>query len=106
LKNFLPAPEVLALALKDLKIPFEREFVFHPTRGWRFDVAFPKKFLAVEVEGGARSGGRHTRGQGFIDDIEKYNAALELGWRVLRYPTEQVVTLECLPQIRRVLECL
>ncbi|NIV32688.1 MAG: hypothetical protein GWN58_25550, partial [Anaerolineae bacterium] len=30
------------------------------------------------------AGGRHTRGDGFAKDIEKYNEALLLGWRVLK----------------------
>lgn len=64
----------------------EREFIFHPTRKWRFDFAWPEMLLAGEVEGGVWSGGRHTRGQGFIDDCEKYNEAASLGWTVLRFP--------------------
>ena len=59
-----------------------REYVFHPTRKWRFDFAFPP-FIAVEIEGF----GRHQRMGGFSKDMEKYNAAAKLGWRVLRYTT-------------------
>ncbi len=104
MNNFLPAPTVLEIALKDEKIKFEREFQFDPRRQWRFDFAFPDQGVAVEVEGGVRTGGRHTRGQGYIDDLEKYNAAVEQGWKLLRYPTEQVITLECMPQIKRMLD--
>lgn len=46
--------------------------------------------LAVEVEGGVYSGGRHTRGAGFTKDCEKYNEAILFGWRVLRFTGEQV----------------
>lgn len=62
----------------------EREYRFHPVRRWRFDLAWPVYKVAVEVEGGIYSNGRHNRGAGFEADCEKYNAATLLGWRVLR----------------------
>ena len=61
------------------------EFTFHPTRKWKFDFAFPDCGVAVELEGGAGTGGRHTRYTGYAEDCAKYNAAAELGWLVLRY---------------------
>jgi very-short-patch-repair endonuclease len=63
----------------------EYEYRFHPTRRWRFDVAFPKAKVAVELDGGVYTQGRHTRGAGFEGDCEKINAALDLGWVVYRY---------------------
>lgn len=60
------------------------EFRFAPPRKWRFDWAWPLRKCAIEVEGGAFSGGRHTRGAGFLKDMEKYNAAVLGGWKVLR----------------------
>ena len=68
----------------------EREFVFHPTRRWRFDFAWPSLYIAAECEGGVWSGGRHTTPSGFTDDCEKYNAAAVLGWRVLRFPSKMI----------------
>jgi very-short-patch-repair endonuclease len=62
-----------------------RQYCFHPARRWRFDFAWPDAMVAVEVEGGVWTGGRHTRGAGFQADCRKYNAAVLLGWRVLRY---------------------
>jgi hypothetical protein len=62
----------------------EVEWVFAPPRRWRFDLAWPARMLAVEIEGGIWTGGRHTRGKGFEADCEKYNAAVLGGWRVLR----------------------
>lgn len=61
-----------------------REHRFHATRKWRFDLAWPALKLAVEVEGGTYSGGRHTRGKGFESDCEKYGEAMLLGWNVYR----------------------
>ena len=81
----------------------EREYRFHDTRKWRFDFAWPLDQLAVEVEGGVWTKGRHTRGAGFIKDCEKYNAAAELGWIVLRYPAPLIHSGEALAQIERVL---
>jgi len=44
--------------------------------------------VAVEVHGGVHAGGRHTRGQGFINDREKMNEAQLLGWIVLEMPIQ------------------
>lgn len=69
---------------------YDREYQFHPTRRWRFDFAWPLKMVAVEIEGGVWSNGRHTRGKGFIEDCIKYNEATVLGWRVLRVTSDMV----------------
>jgi len=55
------------------------------------------------VEGGIWTGGRHTRGKGFIHDMEKYNAATVLGYQVLRFSTEQVKSGLAVRQIERLL---
>ena len=65
------------------------EFRFHRSRRWRFDWAWPAERLALEIEGGAWTRGRHTRGKGFIEDMAKYNAAALAGWRVLRVTPQQ-----------------
>ena len=65
------------------------EHRFDVTRKWRFDYAHLKLRIAVEIEGGVWSEGRHLRGKGFINDMEKYNKATILGWKVLRYTPQQ-----------------
>ena len=80
----------LAQHLKAHGVSFEQEFKFHPDRKWRADFHIVGHKLLVEVEGGIWSGGRHTRGKGYQADMEKYNAAVGLGYRVLRFSTEQV----------------
>ena len=80
----------LAQHLKAYGVNFEQEFKFHPDRKWRADFHIVGHMLLVEVEGGIWSGGRHTRAKGYIGDMEKYNAAVALGYRVLRFSTEQV----------------
>lgn len=70
--------------------PLEEYRFAAPQRRWRFDFAWPACLVAVEIEGGQWSGGRHTRGKGFAADCEKYNAASLAGWRVLRYTTADI----------------
>jgi very-short-patch-repair endonuclease len=80
------------------------EFRFHPERRWRFDWAFQTADrLAVEVEGGVWSGGRHTRGVGFEKDLEKYAEALILGWKVLRVTPKQIADGRALTLVDRIL---
>lgn len=75
------------------KLP-EREYKFHPVRKWRFDFAWPDEKVAIEAEGGIWTNGAHTRGKHFNSDSQKYNAAVILGWRVLRYTTNTINNLE------------
>lgn len=77
------------------------EYRFHPTRKWRFDWAWPTQKVALEVEGGVWTHGRHTRASGYIGDIEKYNEATLLGWRVLRCVPDQLMTHETADVLRR-----
>jgi very-short-patch-repair endonuclease len=70
---------------------FVQEHEFHPTRKWRIDFARPEIKLAIEVEGGTHTGGRHTRGAGYESDCEKYNALEAMGWTLFRF-TSQMVT--------------
>jgi very-short-patch-repair endonuclease len=76
------------------------EFRFHPSRRWRFDRALPSARVAIELEGGIWSGGRHTRGTGFEGDCEKYNAAQLLGWTVFRL-TGRLLTADSIEPIIR-----
>lgn len=70
----------------------EREFKFHNERKWRFDFAHLETRVAIEIEGGTWSGGRHTRGSGYSKDCEKYNSAALLGWKVFRLTSDMVTT--------------
>jgi very-short-patch-repair endonuclease len=66
-----------------MPIPIPEHRFLHGRR-FRFDFAWPEHRVALEVEGGVWTGGRHTRGKGFLADMEKYNHAAALGWLVLR----------------------
>ena len=83
-----------------LPLPAE-EFRFHGTRKWRFDFAWPSHKLALEVEGGAFTAGRHTRGVGFTKDLEKYSEAAAMGWRIIRVLPRQLESEQTIAWIRR-----
>lgn len=62
------------------------EFPFSDNIGrkHRFDFAFVERKVAVEIEGNAwqvAGGGRHMADT----DLEKYNLAVLLGWKVIRF---------------------
>lgn len=79
------------------------EYRFHKTRKWRFDYAWPHAKVALEIEGGVWSGGRHTRGKGFLGDMEKYNAAAVAGWTVIRCTPDGLMSATTLAMLREVL---
>jgi len=66
------------------------ELLFHPQRKWRLDFAWPTHMIAVEIHGGIHSGGRHTRGRGFVEDRAKMNEAALLGWTVIEATPEHI----------------
>jgi len=70
----------------------QMEYTFHPTRRWRFDYAWPDDAIALEVEGGVWTQGRHTRPSGYLGDVTKYNQAAVLGWRLLRVTPDTLET--------------
>ena len=95
---------ILVMQLRFLTLPIpQREHQFTPPRRWRFDFAWPHSLVAVEVEGGIWTNGRHTRGAGFLADCEKYNEATLLGWRILRVTREHIESGQALRWIERAL---
>lgn len=68
------------------------EYRFHPERKWRFDFAEEGLKIGLEVDGGLYSGGRHIRPKGYQGDMDKLNEATRLGWRVLRFSTQDVTS--------------
>ena len=88
------------LVRKELGMECVRELTFCPGRRWRFDYALPTYRIALEVEGGVWRRGRHTRPEGFLKDIEKYNTAAVMGWRVLRCTPDTLLTVATLDMLR------
>lgn len=76
---------------------------YHRDRDFRFDLAWPDRRLAVEVDGGTYSGGRHTRGAGYERDAEKGNEAAIKGWRVLHVTAAMVEDGRALDYVERLL---
>lgn len=86
----------------------QTEYKFHPERKWRFDFAWPawtdypdfdkengilpktRGNLAIEIQGGTFTRGRHSRGAGQHNDYEKMNEAQRLGWRVLQFDSSML----------------
>lgn len=89
--------------LNELHLDWLREYKFHPDRRWRADYSLSRgRWQAlVEIDGGAWSQGRHTRGKGFIADMEKLNTASAMGYKVFRFTPQQVLRGEAKEFIAR-----
>lgn len=80
--------------------PWQRDYVFHPTRKWELDFAWPELRVYLSIEGGVgKSSHRGIRPvyrskiiagrqikvkvgirDGLAEDLEKHNEAALLGW--------------------------
>lgn len=88
-----PATDAFTLLCKsELGVECVKEYKFHPVRKWRFDYAIPSALVALEVEGGVWTGGRHINPKGFLGDMEKYNTATLMGWSVYRTTPDDLYT--------------
>jgi very-short-patch-repair endonuclease len=85
-------------------VAYIREYRFAPPRMWRFDVAIPERKIAIELEGGIWTNGRHSRGSGMVGDCDKYNTASLHGWRVYRFTINHLrdTPLEVIELLRKV----
>lgn len=100
--NSLQIKDVFTTICKtDLKVECVKEHKFHPKRKWRFDYAIPEYKIALEVEGGVWTGGRHIRAQGFLGDMEKYNTATLMGWRVFRTTPDDLYKMATINLLRQ-----
>ena len=78
---------------------FEREYRFAPPRQYRIDIAFVLQQLAVEVDGGIFTGGRHVRGAGVLQDCEKTSLLAIHDWRLIRVAPTHIKSGEALTWI-------
>lgn len=79
------------------------EYQFASPRRWRFDWCWMAQKVALEVEGGIFVQGRHSRGAGMLADMEKYNRATVLGWRVVRTTPQTLKSRETLAMLTALL---
>lgn len=101
-KAYMLALTDLPLKIVAVTIPAPvREHRFDRVRKWRFDFAYPAMRLAIEVQGGIFSRGRHTRGAALLKEYEKLNEAALAGWRVLFVTPQQVQNGEATKLIAR-----
>ncbi len=97
--------ETFSNMLRSARLPMPTpEHRFDAKRMWRFDYAWPDAKVALEVEGGAWTNGRHTRGKGFIADLEKYSEAAVQGWCVIRCVPAALTYVSTENLIRRALK--
>lgn len=66
------------------------EYQFLIERKFRIDYAWPLQKVAMEIEGGIWTNGRHIQPKGFKIDMYKYNMLAELGWLLLRYEPKKI----------------
>ena len=85
---------VLFAVYIDKKIKYETEYKFLETRKFRFDWAIPSHKIAIEYEGIFSNKSRHTSLTGYTNDCEKYNLAVQNGWKVLRYTAKNYLDFE------------
>lgn len=90
----------IALVQKELDVTVTPEYRFDDTRKWRIDYAIVPHKIAIEVEGGAFTQGRHTRGAGFIADMEKYNELTRAGWRLIRVTPQKLMSMNTINLIK------
>ena len=82
---------------------YVREYQAIPGRKFRFDFAFLKERLLVEINGGTYSRGAHARPLGIKRDYEKGNLAVQFGWRVLQFDADMVKSGQALEFTERML---
>jgi very-short-patch-repair endonuclease len=97
-KDLSRGEEAFAFHCKVNGLTPEREYLFHPTRKWRIDFAWPDRKLAVEIESSV-----HRIQSRFAADLDKYNELQKAGWTLLRYTARMV---EAGKPIREVMEML
>ena len=72
------------------EIDLHSEYYFAKPRKFRWDFAHLESRIAIELQGGTYSKGRHTNGAALAREYEKLNIAAQKGWRVFFLDTNMV----------------
>lgn len=102
-RNLNPVPFPLVCQSHGIPRPTP-EYRFDSVRRFRFDWAWPDRKVALEVDGGVWTRGRHTRGAGFIRDQHKMNLAASQGWKVFRCTPDTLHVSYLLDMLKAALE--
>jgi len=87
-KRNLVLEEPFAQWLSFKGIKFVKQFKPIDGRNFRCDFYLPDYNTIIEIEGGQWVNGRHQRGFGFKQDIEKYNEIAFAGYHLIRLTTD------------------
>lgn len=112
-----PFDEIAAILKQDLPTlkcgPVYAEYEFAEGRKFHADFALPLVKVLVEVEGGIfpfrdeqekkRAFGAHRGIKRMLSDMEKYNLAQSLGFRVYRFTPEQVKNGDAMDFLKKAL---
>jgi hypothetical protein len=101
--------------LEEFGLEYVPEYRFCIGRKWRFDWAVlgirrkgtirgQAVRMAIEINGSVWTQGRHTRGAGYIKDMEKRNFANLLGWTLFEFTPDQIRRGDDIPVIREWLD--
>jgi hypothetical protein len=80
--------------MAELDVFVRREVRVCDDRRWKLDFAereVRRPRLAFEIEGGIWTSGRHARGKGMQDDMDKYNRAIIEGFILFRFSSQDVL---------------
>lgn len=85
-----------------LPVPVQ-EYRFAEPRKWRFDYLWDG-WLALEVQGGLFTAGRHVQGAALLEEHEKLNEAVIRGYSVLFCTPADIKTGAAFALVKRALE--
>lgn len=107
--------DIFFQVLKTFNLPIPTpEYKFCPARKLRADYCFIEEKLILEQEGGIfpfmrtrkdgtkyKVQGAHGSVTGILHDIEKYNEAAALGYKVIRVRPDELLTTKTMDLLRR-----